>query len=124
MNLKDPTSSELILRIALRQQPLASLTIADHFLSRANLPPVLQVSNHQILLVQNRQLLRRKMANKLAKINTQTQYYRCQGYGHFASQCPSQIKTLLVKVPIEDVGEDSLYVALHLQDNDLDASTE
>jgi len=33
------------------------------------------------------------------------EYYRCQGYGHLTSECPSQIKTLFVKVSIEDIEE-------------------
>ena len=49
----------------------------------------------------------------------------CQGYGHLASQCPSQTKTLFVKVSIEDIEEeeDDGEVVLHQQD-DSDASVE
>jgi len=49
----------------------------------------------------------------------------CQGYGHLASQCPSQTKTLFVKVPIEDIKEeeDDGEVVVHQQD-DSDASVE
>jgi len=60
MSLEDPTSTKLILGIALRQQPLANLVITISSLFRENLPQVLQVSNQQVLLVQNRQSLRRK----------------------------------------------------------------
>ena len=59
------------------------------------------------------------------KIIPRTQCYRCQGYGHLASQCPSQTKTLLVEVSIEEVEEEnSLKVTMHQQDDDSDASAE
>jgi len=45
---------ELILGIVLRPSLLASLALTDHFLSRANMPPVLLASNQQVLLIQNR----------------------------------------------------------------------
>ena len=51
-------------------------------------------------------------------MNPHTQCYKCQGYIHFASQCLSQTKTLLVEVPIEDVEEeDDVEVIVH-QHND------
>ena len=54
-------------------------------------------------------------------MNPRTQCYRCQGYGHLTSQ----IKTLLVELPIEDVEEeDDVEVVVHQQDNDSDASIE
>ena len=52
-----------------------------------------------------------------AKVNSQTQCYRCQGYGHFSSQYLSQTKTLLVEVPIEDIEEkNDVEVTVHQQD--------
>jgi len=45
MSLEDLIFIKLILGITLRQQLLGSLAIVDPFLSRTNLPPVLQVSN-------------------------------------------------------------------------------
>jgi len=49
----------------------------------------------------------------------------CQGYGHLASQCPSQTKTQFVKVTIEDIEEeDDGDVVVHQQDDDSDASVE
>jgi len=39
-------------------------------------------------------------------------------------ECSSQTKTILVKVPIEDVEEDGLEVDMHQQDNNSDASNE
>jgi len=47
-------------------------------------------------------------------------------YSHLASQYPSQIKTLFVKVPIEDVEEEKNdgEVVVHRQDDDSDASVE
>ena len=48
----------------------------------------------------------RRTVSKPEKINPRTQCYRCQGYGHLASKCPSQTKTLIVKVPIEDIKEE------------------
>jgi len=63
------------------------------------------------------------MASEPTKINPRIQCYRCQGYGHLTSQCPSQTKTLLVEVPI-DVKEDGLKVIVHQQHDDSDASAE
>ena len=57
------------------------------------------------------------------KVNQRTQCYKCQRCGHLANQYPSQTKTLLVKVPIEDV-EEGLEVVVHHQDVDSDASAE
>ena len=49
----------------------------------------------------------------------------CQGYGHLTSQYPSQTKTLLVKVPIEDVEEEGdVEVAKHQQHDNSGASIE
>jgi len=100
MSLEDPTFTDLTLGRALREQPLASLIITDPFL------PSKHASNSSsiklaILLVQNQQL-EKKMASEPAKVNPHTQCYRRQRYGHLASQCPGPIKTLLVKVLIED----------------------
>jgi len=55
----------------------------------------------------------KKTASEPAKVIPRTQCYRCQGYGHLASQWPSQTKTLLVKIPIKDVEEDGLEVIVH-----------
>jgi len=65
------------------------------------------------------------MASEPAKVNPRTQCYRCQGYGHFASQYLSQIKTLLVKISIREVEEGhGLEVAMFQQDDDSNASAE
>ena len=54
------------------------------------------------------------MTSESAKVNSRIQCYRCQGYEHLVSQYPSQTKTLLVEVLIEEVKEDdSLEVAVH-----------
>jgi len=68
--------------------------------------------------------LERRIYNESAKVNPQTQYYRCHRYEHLASQCPSQNKILLVEVFIEDVEEHNLKVIVHQQDDDPDASAE
>ena len=44
-----------------------------------------------------------------------------KGMGHLASQYPSQIKTLLMKVPIKDVEENGLEVVVHQLNDDSDA---
>jgi len=38
--------------------------------------------------------------------------HKCQGYGHLASQYPSQTKTLFEEIPIEDIkgGDDEEVV--------------
>ena len=67
----------------------------------------------------------RKTVSEPEKVNPRTQCYRCQGYGHLASQCLSQTKTLFVKVPVEDIEEeDDGEVIVHQQDDDSDASVE
>jgi len=91
MSLESSTSTDLILKIALRQQPLVSIAITDHFLSRANLPPILQVSNQQVL-VQKPTNFEKKTASESAKVNLRTQYYRCHEYEHLATQCLSQTR--------------------------------
>jgi len=48
-------------------------------------------------------IFERKTASEQAKTNPSTQCYKYHGYGYFTIQCPSQTKTLLVEVPIEDV---------------------
>ena len=59
------------------------------------------------------------------KVNPRTQFCRCQGYGHLASQCPSQTKILFVEIPIEDIeGKDDGEMIVHQQDDDSDASVE
>ena len=63
----------------------------------------------------------KKAASKPAKTNLRTQRYRCQGYGRFATQCPSQVRILLVEVPIEE-NENGLEKMVHQQDDGLDAS--
>ena len=60
---------------------------------------------------------KRRTISEPAKVNLRTQCYRCQGYGHIASQCPSQTKTLLVKVHIEDVEDGDFEVVMHQQDD-------
>ena len=68
----------------------------------------------------------RRTVCELRKVNPRTQCYRCQGYGHLASQCPSQTKILFVKVSIEDLKEeeDDGVVVVHQQDDDSDTSIE
>ena len=67
----------------------------------------------------------RRTVSEPEKVNPRTQCYRCQGYGHLASQCPSQTKTLFVKISIEDIEEeDDGEVAIHQQEDDSDASVE
>jgi len=68
----------------------------------------------------------RRTVSEPGKVNLRTQCYRCQGYGHFASQCPSQTKTLFVKIFIKDIEEegDDVEVAMHQQYDDSDASVE
>ena len=56
------------------------------------------------------------------KVNLRTQCYRCQKYEHLANLCPSQNKTLLVEILIEDEEEDGLEVTVHQQDDKSDAS--
>jgi len=58
MSLEDPIFIELILGILVKSQLLAKLVLADRFLLRANLPPVLQALNEQVFLEQNWQLSR------------------------------------------------------------------
>jgi len=124
MSLEDLTSTELILEIAPSTQPLANLAIYDPFLLRASLSPILRVQNRQ---VQNRQVLlaqsttsEKKTSSESVKVNPHAQCYRCEGYEHLTSQYPSQTKTLLVKIFIEDVQENGLEVTVHQQDDDSD----
>jgi len=61
----------------------------------------------------------RRAVSELGKVNPRTQCYRCQACGHLASQCPSQIKTLFVEIPIEDIErKDDGEVVVHQQDDD------
>ena len=70
--------------------------------------------------MQNQQLLRRKkLVNQ--RRSTLVPSVIDVRHGHLASQCPSQTKTFLVEVPIEDV-EEGLEVAVHQHDDDSDAS--
>ena len=65
MNPKDHFFIELILEIALRQQPLADLTITNPSPPKAKQPLILKVSNRWVHQVQSRQALRRKpLVNK------------------------------------------------------------
>ena len=66
----------------------------------------------------------KKIVSEPAKVNPRTQCYRCQGYGHLASQYQSQTKTLLVEVHIEDVEEDGLEEIVQKQDDDSDTPVE
>ena len=64
----------------------------------------------------------KRTVSEPGKVNLRTQCYRCQGYGHLASQCPSQTKTLFVEIPIENIeGEDDGEEVVHQQDDDSDA---
>ena len=114
MSLKDPTSIRPTLGTTLGLRTLASQTLAGPSLPRANLLRALRASNQRVLLVQNQSPSERRTASEPAKVNPRTQYYKCQGYGHLASQCPSQTKILLVKFSIEDVEEEGdVEVAVH-----------
>ena len=53
MSLEDPILTELILRITLKPQLLASQALAELFLPQVNLPSVPLGSSQQVLLVQS-----------------------------------------------------------------------
>ena len=109
MSLEDPISTNLISGIALRQYPLAILAVADPFLIQANCLQFFKCQPAGSSIAKPTSF-EKKTASELMKVNPRTQCYRCQGYGHLASQCPSQTKTLLVEVLIEDVEKDGLKV--------------
>ena len=112
MSLKDPILTELTLEITLKPPLLTSQVLTELFRPQVNLPPVPLASNQQVLS-------KRRTVSEPGKVNPRTQYYRCQGSGHLASQCPSQTKTLLVEIPIEEIErEDDGEVVVHQQDDD------
>ena len=45
---------------------------------------------------------KKRTTSELVKVNPRSQYYRCQGYVHYANRCLCQARTLLVEVPIEE----------------------
>ena len=123
MSLEDPTIIGPSLGITLRPQALASQTLADPSLLRANLSRALRASNKGSSGAKS-VTSKRRTASEPAKVNLRTQCYMCKGYGHLASQYSSQIKTLLVKVSIEDIEDGDVEVVVHQQDDDSDVSVE
>ena len=125
MSLEDPIFTELILGITLRPPLLESQVLVDLF------PPDKPASSSSSIKPAGSSGAKstpfeRRTVSEPAKVNPRTQWYRCQGYKHLASQCPSQTKTLLVEVLIEDIEEevDDVEVVVHQQDDDSDASVE
>ena len=69
-------------------------------------------------------IFKRKTASEPTKANPRTHCYRCQRYGHFATKCPSQTKTFLMKVSIEDIKEEDGLEVIVYQDDNSDTSAE
>ena len=55
----------------------------------------------------------KKTTGEPVKANLHRQCYRCQGYGHFVNPCTSQVRSLLVEIPMKEENEDGIEVVVH-----------
>jgi len=125
-DLEDPIFTELTLGITQKLPLLVSQTLTDLFL-----PPSKPASSSSSIKSAGPPGAKpinseRRTISEPGRVNPRTQCYKCQEYGHLASQCPSQTKTLFVEVPTEDIEEeeDDGEAVVHQQDDDSDASVE
>lgn len=58
------------------------------------------------------------------KVNPRTQCYRCQGYDHMVSQCPSQTKSLYIEGEHVDDEQEDVEEVVHQVEGDSDESVD